>query len=133
VLDSLRHATDPVHAETRLDPAVVRDRPGFREDSPQVHRLHTSVTTAPDPTTSALPPITVYWRPGCPFCSRLFRQLSDHGIEHTRVDIWEEPEGAAVVRSIARGNETVPTVMVGSVGLVNPSASEILAAVQQQQ
>ncbi len=73
-------------------------------------------------------PITVYWRPGCPFCGMLFRQLERHGVEHRRVNIWEDETAAAVVRSIARGNETVPTVIVGDVGLVNPSVDQILAA-----
>ena len=36
-------------------------------------------------------------------------------------NIWENPDDAAIVRSIADGNETVPTVIVGPVGLVNPS------------
>ncbi|MFN6120003.1 MAG: glutaredoxin domain-containing protein [Actinomycetes bacterium] len=82
---------------------------------------------APVPT----PDVTVYWRPGCPFCTSLFRQLERAEVEHTRVNIWEDPEAAAVVRSIARGNETVPTVVVGGpggLGLVNPNVAEILAA-----
>lgn len=78
--------------------------------------------------------ITVYWRPGCGFCGRLFRQLEQAQIPHQRVNIWEDDDGAAVVRSIARGNETVPTVTIGSFpdgghGLVNPSVAQILAAV----
>ena len=71
--------------------------------------------------------ITVYWRPGCPFCGSLFRQLERHGVPHRRVNIWDDPEAAAVVRGIARGNETVPTVTVGDVGLVNPDVRQILA------
>ena len=72
--------------------------------------------------------ITVYWRPGCPFCGSLFRQLEHAQVEHRRVNIWDDEGAAAVVRSIARGNETVPTVLVGGVGLVNPSVREIQAA-----
>lgn len=93
----------------------------------------------PDSTPAApapAPGITVYWRPGCPFCGMLFRQLERHEITHDRVNIWDEPDAAAVVRSIARGNETVPTVVVrpvgdptSTVGLVNPSVDEILVAV----
>ena len=44
------------------------------------------------------------------------------------MNIWDDPDAAAIVRSIARGNETVPTVLVGGVGLVNPSVREIQAA-----
>lgn len=77
-------------------------------------------------TTAAL--LTVYWRPSCPFCSTLRRKLRKAGIAATEVNIWEEPGGAAVLRSIATGNETVPTVVVGDVGLVNPTVSAVLRA-----
>lgn len=75
--------------------------------------------------------VTVYWRPGCPFCSMLFRGLTKYDIPHRRVDIWEDPKAAAVVRSIANGNETVPTVVVGGRGMVNPSAQEVAAALAE--
>ncbi len=72
--------------------------------------------------------IVVYWRPGCPFCSSLLRQLDTRGVPHRRVDIWQDPDAAATVRSIAAGNETVPTVVVGPVSLVNPRIHAVLAA-----
>ena len=70
--------------------------------------------------------IVVHWRPGCGFCSMLFRGLERHGVPHERVDIWADPEAAARVRAVARGNETVPTVFVGEVPLVNPSVHAVL-------
>lgn len=48
-----------------------------------------------------------------------------------RRNIWENPDDAAVVRSIAGGNETVPTVIVGPVGMVNPSIRLIERAVAE--
>lgn len=84
-------------------------------------------------TDAVSPVVTVYWRPGCPFCSRLFRGLADAGIEHDRVDIWEHPEAAEFVRSVARGNETVPTVAVRrgdeTVAMVNPPAGDVAEAI----
>lgn len=75
--------------------------------------------------------VTVYWRPGCPFCGMLFRQLDKHGIAHQRVNIWDDPTAAATVRSIANGNETVPTVVVGGVkGMVNPSVKDVKIAIE---
>lgn len=80
--------------------------------------------------------ITVYWRPACGFCASLRRQLEHTDLTYTEVDIWDDPDGAATVRSYAGGNETVPTVVVGrpgspeAVGLVNPSARQVVAAVQ---
>lgn len=76
--------------------------------------------------------ITVYWRPGCPFCMFLDRGLKKLGIEAERRNIWDDPDAAATVRSIANGNETVPTVVVGSWGMVNPSAKEVLAAMKRE-
>jgi mycoredoxin len=73
--------------------------------------------------------VVVHWRPGCGFCSSLLRQLDRSGLTYERVDIWEDEDGAAYVRSVAGGNETVPTVRVGAHALVNPSASTLLRLV----
>ncbi len=69
--------------------------------------------------------VHLYWRPGCFFCTRLRRGLSRAGIDTIEHDIWADPADAAVVRSHAGGNETVPTVVIGEVGLVNPTADEV--------
>ena len=69
--------------------------------------------------------IEVYWRPDCPFCKRLDAGLRGSGIPIIEHNIWDDPADAAVVRSITNGNETVPTVLVGSVALVNPSARQV--------
>ncbi|MFI5890781.1 glutaredoxin domain-containing protein [Actinoplanes sp. NPDC051513] len=62
----------------------------------------------------------VYWRPGCPFCMRLRATVGrDAGRLHW-VDIWADPDGAASVRAVADGNETVPTVIAGGEAMVNP-------------
>jgi len=71
--------------------------------------------------------VTVYWRPGCPFCMRLRLGLRVARVRTTEVNIWEHPEGAAVVRAANGGNETVPTVQVGTSVLVNPSIRKVLA------
>jgi mycoredoxin len=73
-------------------------------------------------------PITVYWRPGCPFCMMLKRSLSRAGVTTTEINIWDHPDAAATVRGAAGGNETVPTVEVGGRFLVNPSARQVMAA-----
>jgi glutaredoxin len=59
------------------------------------------------------------------FCSMLRRGLAKAGIETVDHNIWDEPADAAVVRSHARGNETVPTVVVGDIGMVNPTADQV--------
>ena len=73
--------------------------------------------------------VVVYWRPMCPYCAKLFLTLRLTRVRHTRVNIWRDPDAAAFVRSVAGGNETVPTVTVAGRPLVNPSKRELVAAV----
>ena len=75
------------------------------------------------------PATTVYWRPGCGFCTGLLRGLERSGLPFERRNIWEDEDAAAFVRSVAHGNETVPTVTVGEVALVNPATRDVLAVV----
>jgi len=72
-------------------------------------------------------PIDVYWRPGCPYCIALRTKLKLARIPTRRHNIWADQEAAARVRSVADGDETVPTVFVDDVALVNPSVREIRA------
>jgi glutaredoxin-like protein len=87
---------------------------------------HDVTGTGSDPSASP-PSVEVYWRPGCPYCLALRIGLKRARIPTTRHNIWTDPEAAARVRSVAGGNETVPTVFVGDVALVNPSVREIKA------
>lgn len=76
--------------------------------------------------------VEFYWRPGCPFCTMLRAKLRRTGLPIREVDIWADPEAAARVRSVAGGNETVPTVFVGERALVNPGVKQVMAAVAEQ-
>lgn len=60
----------------------------------------------------------------------LQHDLERAGLPVREVNIWEDPEAAARVRSVADGNETVPTVFVGDRAMVNPSIAEVEAAVR---
>ncbi|HZD69705.1 MAG TPA: glutaredoxin domain-containing protein [Actinomycetes bacterium] len=73
--------------------------------------------------------VEVYWRPGCGFCSTLRRALHRTGLPLREINIWDDPDAAALVRRLASGSETVPTVVVGPRALVNPTVGEVLAAV----
>lgn len=83
-----------------------------------------NTTTEPDA-------IDLYWRPGCGFCMNLERQLKKVDLPIRRHNIWDDEAAAEVVRSHARGNETVPTVVIGDRALVNPSARHLLAMVAE--
>ncbi len=50
----------------------------------------------------------------------------------TEVNIWEDADAAATVRLAADGNETVPTVIVGTAVMVNPSVGRVMAAIESQ-
>jgi glutaredoxin len=70
-------------------------------------------------------PVEVFWRPGCPFCLVLRTGLVLRGVRPTWRNIWEDLEAAAFVRAHNQGNETVPTVRIGSTVLTNPSARTV--------
>ncbi|WNO70540.1 glutaredoxin domain-containing protein [Streptomyces sp. AM8-1-1] len=63
---------------------------------------------------------TVFWRPGCPYCLRMRIRLGRRARQVHWVDIWRDPAGAAAVRAVNDGNETVPTVFVAGRPHVNP-------------
>lgn len=76
--------------------------------------------------------VDFYWRPGCGFCMMLDRRLSKAGVPTVKHNIWEDPDHAAVVRGWARGAETVPTVVIDDVGLVNPSADQVIGVLARK-
>lgn len=75
--------------------------------------------------------VEFYWRPGCGFCMALRAHLERTGLPLHEVNIWEDDAAAARVREAAGGNETVPTVFVGPVAMVNPDIDQVLAAVRE--
>ncbi|MEU7558324.1 glutaredoxin domain-containing protein [Streptomyces eurythermus] len=62
----------------------------------------------------------VYWRAGCKYCLRLRFRLGRDARRLHWVDIWRDPAGAAAVRAVNGGAETVPTVVVAGRPYVNP-------------
>ncbi len=72
--------------------------------------------------------VEFYTRTGCPFSLALSWKLRRRRVPVRFHDIWADPEAAAFVRSVAGGNETVPTVVVGDVVLVAPSARRVVSA-----
>lgn len=69
--------------------------------------------------------VDFYWRPGCPFCAMLERDLDRANIPLNKLNIWEDSSAAEFVRSVAGGNETVPTVRIGDQAMVNPPAAQV--------
>lgn len=76
--------------------------------------------------------IDFFWRPGCGFCMALERALTTAEIPYTKHNIWENPDHAAFVRSVADGNEVVPTLRIGASSLVNPSLKDVVATMRDE-
>jgi mycoredoxin len=62
----------------------------------------------------------VYWRPGCRYCLRLRLRLGRDARRAYWVNIWSDPAGAAAVRAVTGGDETVPTAVVEGRSFINP-------------
>ncbi len=75
--------------------------------------------------------VDFYWRPGCGFSMMLERDLLKRGIPLNKRNIWEDPEAADFVKSVANGNETVPTVSLGGRSMVNPSGEQVALLVDE--
>jgi mycoredoxin len=74
--------------------------------------------------------VVIYWRPDCVFCLDLLLRLMFTRLRYRKVNIWKNPDAKAFVRSVADGNETVPTVVVAGHAMVNPSKRQVIQAVQ---
>jgi mycoredoxin len=74
--------------------------------------------------------VVIYWRPDCAFCLDLLLRLKFTRLRYRKVDIRKDPGARAFVRSVADGNETVPTVVVAGRALVNPSKRQLIEVVR---
>ena len=57
--------------------------------------------------------VTVYARPGCPYCDRAKSLLARKGVPYTEIDIWKERERRPEMIQRAGGRTTVPQIFVG--------------------
>ena len=83
-------------------------------------------------TEESITAVDFYTRRGCGFSMMLDRSLAKAGVPVVKHDIWADPEAAATVRVWANGAETVPTVVIGDVGLVNPTADEVMTVLTDE-
>jgi len=77
--------------------------------------------------------ITMYSTPWCGYCRRLKSQMDREGIEHTVIDIEQDPKAAEFVMSVNGGNQTVPTVSIPTpdgqtVTMTNPTIVQVRQA-----
>ena len=60
-----------------------------------------------------MPPITIYTKGWCPYCSAAKKLLDDKGVEFTEIDIEKKPEARAEMIQKAGGRSTVPQIFIG--------------------
>ena len=58
-------------------------------------------------------PVTVYTKPGCPYCARAMRLLADKDADVTEVVASRDPKVKAEMVQRAGGKSTFPQVFVG--------------------
>ena len=76
--------------------------------------------------------VTIYWRPGCTYCTQLRWALRMRRLHAEWINIHDSEEAAAYVRSAAGGNEIVPTVVINGKGVVNPRPADVVAAIRAE-
>lgn len=76
--------------------------------------------------------VAIYWRPGCTFCLALRTRVGKYADHAAWVNIWEDSEGAAYVREVNQGNETVPTVVINGEPHTNPRPGMVRKALAAQ-
>ena len=74
--------------------------------------------------------VVIYWRPGCQYCMRLKASLGDLRDKALWVNIWQDDDAAAFVRSVNDGNETVPTVVIDGEAHTNPDPDTVRARLE---
>jgi len=60
-----------------------------------------------------MPPITIYTKGWCPYCSAAKKLLDDKGATYTEIDIEKKPEARAEMIQKAMGRSTVPQIFIG--------------------
>lgn len=60
-----------------------------------------------------MPPITIYTKGWCPYCSAAKKLLDDKGAAFTEIDIEKKPEARAEMIQKAKGRSTVPQIFIG--------------------
>ncbi len=60
-----------------------------------------------------MPPITIYTKSWCPYCSAAKKLLNERGAEFTEIDIEKKPDARAEMIQKAKGRSTVPQIFIG--------------------
>ena len=58
--------------------------------------------------------VTIYTKPGCPYCAAAKKSYDDQGISYTEVDVKSSAENAAKAQELAGGTKIVPVIVEAS-------------------
>ena len=71
------------------------------------------------------PAVEVFWRPRCPYCAALRRELDRRGVPASWRNIYDDAAARSLVRAANNGNDTVPTVRIGDHISTNPRWAQL--------
>ena len=61
-----------------------------------------------------MPPVTIYTKPFCPYCSRALALLREKGIEFTEIEAAFDPEKKKEMVQRSGGRMTFPQIFIGA-------------------
>ncbi|WP_298643100.1 glutaredoxin 3 [uncultured Cardiobacterium sp.] len=59
-------------------------------------------------------PVTMYYKPTCPYCQRAHALLTAKGVHYEGIDISREPGRRDEMIKRAHGRQTVPQIFIGT-------------------
>ena len=78
------------------------------------------------------PLMTMYSTVWCGYCQRLKKQLAEHNVDYSEIDIEQNPDAAQIVEQVNEGNQTVPTlVFADGYAMTNPSLQAVLSKLDE--
>lgn len=81
---------------------------------------------------STQPRVTMYTTSWCGDCRMAKRYFDQQGVDYEEVDIDDVPEAAERVMQLARGNRTVPTMIIGNTVVVDWDRRAVEAALAKE-
>jgi len=58
-----------------------------------------------------MPKVTIYTKPGCPYCAAAKQHYNNEGIEFTEYDVKSDESIAAKAEELAKGSKVVPVIV----------------------
>ena len=76
-----------------------------------------------------MPPVVIYTKPLCPYCSRAMSLLSKKGVKYEEIEAAWDPDKKKEMLSKSNGKSTYPQIFIGA---THVGGSDELAALDQR-